>query len=159
VIVGDQEHLDKMLELVTEGCAIDRIIVFDPKGASAHRGNLVLSFKDVQQLGRRFETDHPQWFMQSVARVAPDDVYDIMFTSGTSGLPKGAMCDQRGPVMGAEISQTSEDSAQRQLAVLSAAFACFRTHHVYRGSSQGRQHCVFCREHGLGSGQCGRNTA
>jgi len=103
VIVGDQEHLDKMLELVTEGCAIDRIIVFDPKGASAHRGNLVLSFKDVQQLGRRFETDHPQWFMQSVARVAPDDVYDIMFTSGTSGLPKGAMCDQRGPVMGAEM--------------------------------------------------------
>lgn len=103
VIVGDQEHLDKVLSLVEEGLPIDRIVIFDPKGAGAHRGHLVLSFKDVQAMGRRYEALYPQAFLEAVLKIRPDDIYDIMFTSGTSGLPKGAMCDQRGPVVGAEM--------------------------------------------------------
>ena len=103
VIVGDQEHLDKILSLVEEGLPVDRIIVFDPKGAGAHRGERVLSFKDVQAMGRQHEARDPRAFMQAVMKISPDDVYDIMFTSGTSGLPKGAMCDQKGPVLGARM--------------------------------------------------------
>jgi long-chain acyl-CoA synthetase len=101
VIAGDQEHLDKLLELHEAGMPIDLIIVFDPRGAGSRRGDLVLSYKEVEALGARQQAREPALFKSLVFAVQPDDVYDIMFTSGTSGLPKGAMCVQRGPVEGA----------------------------------------------------------
>ena len=105
VIAGDQEHLDKVLELHAAGMAIDRIIVFDPRGAGPHLGGLVVSYKEVERLGAQRQAREPALFESLVFAIRPDDVYDIMFTSGTSGLPKGAMCVQRGPVEGARALQ------------------------------------------------------
>jgi long-chain acyl-CoA synthetase len=101
VIAGDQEHLDKSLALRAEGFPIEKIIIFDPRGAGEHRGDLVLSYKDVEALGAQADAREPGRFEALVFAVQPDDVYDIMYTSGTSGLPKGAMCVQSGPVDGA----------------------------------------------------------
>ncbi len=100
VIAGDQEHLDKALELHAQGMPIERIIVFDPKGSRPHRGHLVLSFKDVEALGADLYAKDPTCFESLVFAVRPDDICDIMYTSGTSGLPKGAMSAQRGVVEG-----------------------------------------------------------
>jgi len=105
VIAGDQEHLDKVLELHAAGAQIDRIIVFDPRGAGDHFGGLVMSYKQVEELGERRHESDASLFESLVFRVKPDDICDIMFTSGTSGLPKGAMCSQRGPVEGARSLQ------------------------------------------------------
>ena len=101
VIAGDQEHLDKAIELQAGGIPIDKIIVFDPKGAGVHRGQLVLSYKDVEALGAQVDAEEPRRFESLVFALKPDDVYDIMYTSGTSGLPKGAVSVQRGTVEGA----------------------------------------------------------
>lgn len=101
IIVGDQEHLDKALELKEAGFPIEKIIIFDPRGAGAHRGGLVLSYKDVEALGAEADSAQPKQFETMLFNVKPDDVYDIMYTSGTSGNPKGAMCVQSGPVDGA----------------------------------------------------------
>jgi len=105
VIAGDQEHLDKVLELYAAGMQIDKIIVFDPRGAGSHLGGLVMSYKDVEALGEKRHQKERSLFESLVFSVKPEDVYDIMFTSGTSGLPKGAMCSQRGPVEGARSLQ------------------------------------------------------
>lgn len=101
IIAGDQEHLDKALELIAQGFEVSRVIVFDPKGSRLHRGDLVLSFKDVEAMGAALDAADPTRFESLVFAVKPDDIYDIMYTSGTSGLPKGAMSVQRGPVEGA----------------------------------------------------------
>ena len=101
IIAGDQEHLDKALELRSAGFPIEKIIVFDPKGAGEQRGSLVLSYKDVEVLGASLDAHDPARFETMLHAVGPDDVYDIMYTSGTSGMPKGAMCVQSGPVQGA----------------------------------------------------------
>ncbi|MFC6280038.1 MULTISPECIES: AMP-dependent synthetase/ligase [Polaromonas] len=101
VIAGDQEHLDKALELQADGFPIEKIIIFDPRGAGEHRGGLVLSYKDVEALGAQLDAQDPKRFEALVFAVKPGDVYDIMYTSGTSGMPKGAMCVQSGPVEGA----------------------------------------------------------
>ena len=115
VIAGDQEHLDKVLELHQAGMQIDRIIVYDPRGAGPHLGGLVMSYKEVEALGEMRHQKEKTLFESLVFAVKPDDIYDIMFTSGTSGLPKGAMCSQRGPVVGARslqavVKATRQDS-------------------------------------------------
>ncbi|WP_161993290.1 AMP-dependent synthetase/ligase [Lacisediminimonas profundi] len=101
LIAGDQEHLDKVLELRDQGLVIDRVIVFDPKGVGAERGGLVLSYKDVEVLGAKRDAQDPSVFEAMLFAVTPDSIYDVMYTSGTSGAPKGALCEQRGPVEGA----------------------------------------------------------
>jgi long-chain acyl-CoA synthetase len=115
VIAGDQEHLDKALALKADGFAIEKVIVFDPRGAGEHRGGLVLSYKDVEALGAQLDAQDPGRFEALVFAVKPDDIYDIMYTSGTSGMPKGAMCVQSGPVEGARamlqvLTMNSSDS-------------------------------------------------
>lgn len=101
LIAGDQEHLDRALDLRSQGLPVERIIVFDPKGAGSVRGELVLSYKDVEALGRQRDSADPALFEAMLMAVQPEQVYDIMYTSGTSGPPKGAVCVQRGPVEGA----------------------------------------------------------
>jgi len=101
VIAGDQEHLDKLLEARQNGTPIERIVVIDPKGCQAHADGLVLRYKDVESLGAELDEADPGRFESLVFSVRPDDVCDIMYTSGTSGLPKGAMNRQWGAIDGA----------------------------------------------------------
>jgi long-chain acyl-CoA synthetase len=74
-----------------------------------------MSYKEVEALGEMRHQKEKTLFESLVFAVKPDDIYDIMFTSGTSGLPKGAMCSQRGPVVGARslqavVKATRQDS-------------------------------------------------
>jgi long-chain acyl-CoA synthetase len=101
VVVGDQEHLDKVMEVRQRGTQVERIIIIDPKGCREHLGEFVARYKYVESLGAELDASDPNRFESLVFSVRPDDVYDIMYTSGTSGLPKGAMCLQWGAVEGA----------------------------------------------------------
>ncbi len=138
VIAGDQEHLDKALELQADGFPIEKIIIFDPRGAGEHRGGLVLSYKDVEALGAQLDAQDPKRFEALVFAVKPDDVYDIMYTSGTSGLPKGAMCVQSGPVEGArsmmQVLGMGRDDSWLSYLPLSHAFERIMTIAVHLSS-------------------------
>ncbi len=138
VVVGDQEHLDKALELQADGFPIEKIIIFDPRGAGEHRGGLVLSYKDVEALGAQLDAQAPRRFEQLVFAVNADDVYDIMYTSGTSGMPKGAMCVQSGPVEGTrsmmQVLSMGRDDSWLSYLPLSHAFERIMTIAVHLSS-------------------------
>lgn len=138
VIAGDQEHLDKALELQADGFPIEKIIIFDPRGVGEHRGGLVLSYKDVEALGAQLDAQDSKRFEALVFAVKPEDVYDIMYTSGTSGLPKGAMCVQSGPLEGArsmmQVLSMGRDDSWLSYLPLSHAFERIMTIAVHLSS-------------------------
>ncbi len=90
-IVNDQEQTDKFLEIKGELPALQKVIYWDPKGLRNYDDPLLLSFTEVIKLGREYETSHPSLFEQNVAKGKGSDTAFIYFTSGTTGLPKGAL--------------------------------------------------------------------
>jgi len=89
-IVNDQEQTDKFLEIKDELPSLKKVIYWDPKGLRNYDDPILLSFSEVIVLGKQYETIHPDLFEHNVAKSREGDTAFIYYTSGTTGLPKGA---------------------------------------------------------------------
>jgi len=90
-IVNDQEQTDKFLEIKGELPSLEKVIYWDPKGLRNYDDPILIAFTEVIQLGQEYESAHPGLFEQNVEQGKGDDTAFIYYTSGTTGLPKGAM--------------------------------------------------------------------
>jgi len=88
-IVEDQEQVDKLLEIKETVAGLSHIIFDDERGLRHYQQSAVQSFASVQALGRAYLRTHPDFFTQAVAAGRTDDVAVILYTSGTTGKPKG----------------------------------------------------------------------
>ena len=86
-IVEDQEQVDKMLEARPQVPSLKHIYYDDPRGLRNYEG--VTSFDRLQEIGREFDRAHPEFFDAEVAKGRPDDISIMLYTSGTTGKPKG----------------------------------------------------------------------
>jgi long-chain acyl-CoA synthetase len=91
----NEEQLDKILEVRARCPQLVKIIVFDMEGLHAFRDEQVMSFAELLALGARYEGDHPGAYDQLVELAEPEDLAILVYTSGTTGPPKGAMLSHR----------------------------------------------------------------
>jgi long-chain acyl-CoA synthetase len=87
LIAEDEEQLDKAIA-VRERCpSLRKIVVIDPRGVRVLDDPMVMTFAELEAAGRPVASA----FADEVARVDPDGTAIIVYTSGTTGPPKGAM--------------------------------------------------------------------
>lgn len=91
VVCADQEQLDKILEVRAELPLLERMIVVDMKGLRRYTDPDIMSFAAVEELGRKADEQDPGAYERLVDRIDPSDVAIMVYTSGTTGPPKGAM--------------------------------------------------------------------
>jgi long-chain acyl-CoA synthetase len=98
LFVEDDEQLDKALEVRAQLPGVRKIVVFDMEGLRDLRDPMVISLDELRRMGRDYNAQHPDEVMQRVQEVRPEDLAILVYTSGTTGKPKGAMHSHHGLV-------------------------------------------------------------
>ena len=114
LFVEDDEQLDKALSVRAQLPLLQKIIVFDMAGLHRLQDDGVMGLAALRALGRAWNTEHPQALSEHVAAVQPDDLAILVYTSGTTGKPKGAMHRHRALIhtargLNSVISRSEED--------------------------------------------------
>ncbi len=91
-LAEDQEQADKVMEVIGSLPHLRTIIHIEPRGFRKWRDDeRFVSWDDFIDLGRRHREDNPGLVEHIMARASGDDVITLVYTSGTTGPPKGAM--------------------------------------------------------------------
>ena len=98
LFVEDDEQLDKALD-VRERCpTLRKIVVFDMEGLRTFSDPMVVSLDEFMAAGRNYAQGKDALFEELVASRRPEDLAILVYTSGTTGPPKGAMHSHRNVV-------------------------------------------------------------
>ncbi len=106
----DQEQADKVLEVDRSVAAsITKILYVEPRGFGDYDDPRLMFWVDFLELGRTHREQNPAAVDQRMAAAEADDIMTLVYTSGTTGPPKGAMLSNANAAFAIDkiISETS----------------------------------------------------
>ena len=106
VIVGDQEQADKVIEVSPDLPQFERMIYLDPRGLRKYDHTKLHQYSEVQANGRAKRTELAPEMARRIANLNFDSTCVMLYTSGTTGKPKGVVLNNR------NVIETSKSSSE-----------------------------------------------
>ncbi len=94
----DQEQVDKAVEIRERTPGLTHVVVFDPRGLRLYDDERIVAWEAFLAEGRRLLETEAGRFVDAVRALDPDAPAMVVYTSGTTGNPKGALLSSRNVV-------------------------------------------------------------
>lgn len=92
----DQEQVDKVVEAPDGDFPdVEKILYVEPRGLRSYGDERLMFWDDFMDLGRQHRQQNPGAVEARMAEATDDDVITLVYTSGTTGPPKGAMLNNK----------------------------------------------------------------
>ena len=106
IVAGDQEQVDKILDIRADLKNLEHIIYLDARGLRKYDHSILSQFHKLQDLGRAAKATLGPELVARQAGQNYDDICVMLYTSGTTGRPKGVVLSNR------NVIETSKNSSQ-----------------------------------------------
>jgi len=104
VVCGDQEQVDKVIEVQGTVHQIEHIIYQDPRGLRKYDHTKLHALADIQAEGRAAHERFEKELAEREASLLYDDTCVMLYTSGTTGKSKGVVLSNRNVIETARAS-------------------------------------------------------
>ena len=91
IIAENQEQVDKALEIREQCPRVEHVIYCDPKGLRKYDPQVVMDIEAVMARGRELLKTDPDKINSEIQKGKSSDTSIILYTSGTTGRPKGVV--------------------------------------------------------------------
>ena len=91
IVAQDQEQVDKIIEVKDKLPGVEQIIFLDPRGMRKYDRTSLTDYKALQMRGRDEEAMHRPELEKRLARQSGANTCAMLYTSGTTGRPKGVV--------------------------------------------------------------------
>jgi long-chain acyl-CoA synthetase len=95
-VIAIAENAEQLTKLRAAASGLKRIVLIDSDGVARTDEDQVLTLDRLRQLGRSRLEIEPNVVVEATAAVRPDQLATLMYTSGTTGRPKGVRLSHRG---------------------------------------------------------------
>ena len=106
IVAGDQEQVDKILDIRDSLKNLQTIIYLDPRGLRKYDHSMLKQYQGLQDEGRAARVDLGDELAKRQKAQTYDDTCVMLYTSGTTGRPKGVVLSNR------NVIETSKNSSQ-----------------------------------------------
>ena len=116
-VVEDQEQVDKIIAVSDRLPKLGKVIYDEPRGLKDYVHGRLISFEDVQGIGRNKLASDPECLLQWEAGIAEGkggDLSVILYTSGTTGRSKGVMLTYENTIISARNANAFDHLDQNE---------------------------------------------
>ena len=148
-VVEDQEQVDKLISIRDKVPSLIKVIYDDAHGLQKYDPANLHSLESVQELGRNELKSDPRaadaWLAE-IAQGKGSDVSVMLYTSGTTGQPKGVMLTHENVVVSGENANVFDHFTQADTMIAYLPMAWVGDHIFSYGQAYAGALCIACPE-------------